>query len=156
VLTRTKGVTDYPIAVTVPCRIPWWGPIWPVWNHLESTPLLILMTRNKHPQSTMSPGAPNYANARGRAAAEDNEGIVEDDNPAVSPGSVPESVENPRSLATDEVAEFQDQNYAQYMNRGDGRYVKLMENHTEGSFGPDKDHGGETGRIHRLKNDKSP
>ncbi len=109
------------------------------------------MTRNKHPELTLSPAAPNYANARGRAAAEANEGIVENDNPAVSPGSVPESVENPRSPATDEVAEFQDKNYAQYMNRGDGRYLKLMEDQADGSFGPDKDHGGETKKIHRLK-----
>jgi hypothetical protein len=79
------------------------------------------MTRNKHPESTLSPGAPNYANARGRAAAEANDEIIEDDNPAVNPGSVPESVEDPSSQAIDGAAEFQDKNYAQYMNRGDGR-----------------------------------
>ena len=55
------------------------------------------------------------------------------------------------SEGSDDAEEFQDRNYAQYMNRGDGRYVKLMEDQAEGSFGPDKDHGGETRRIHRQK-----
>ncbi|MDO8353936.1 MAG: hypothetical protein Q7T14_10775 [Aestuariivirga sp.] len=37
------------------------------------------------------------------------------------------------------------------MNRGDGRYEKLTEDQAEGSFGPDKDHGGEIRQIHRQK-----
>jgi hypothetical protein len=90
----------------------------------------------------LRPGAPNYGNARGREAAADNEGIEEENNPGVSPGSVPEK---------DGPEEFQDRNYAQYMNRGDGRYVKLLQDQEEGAFGPDKDHGGETPIIHCQK-----
>ena len=109
------------------------------------------MTGRKLPDSPLRPGAPNYGNARGRAAAGDNEGIEEENNPGVSPGSVPEPVEKAKSEGRDDAGEFQDKNYAQYMNRGDGRYVKLMEDQAEGSFGSDKDHGGETRRIHRQK-----
>ena len=104
------------------------------------------MTEKKLPESPLRPGAPNYGNARGRDVAEDNEGIAEENNPGVNPGSVPEPIEG-----ADDAQEFQDRNYAQYMNRGDGRYVKLLQDQAEGAFGPDKDHGGETRRIHREK-----
>lgn len=102
----------------------------------------------------MRPDAPNYGNARGRDAAEDNEGLEEENNPGVSPGSVPEPVERADDAfpeRTGDAQEFQDRNYAQYMNRGDGRYVKRLQNQAEGAFGPDKDHGGETRQIHRQK-----
>ena len=51
------------------------------------------MTGKKLPDSPLRPDAPNYGNARGRDAAKDNEGIEEENNPGVSPGSVPEPVE---------------------------------------------------------------
>jgi hypothetical protein len=109
------------------------------------------MTGKKLPDSALRPDAPNYGNARGHEAVKDNEGIEEGTIP-VSPGSVPESLEQTDiAEARDAAGEFQDRNYAQYMNRGDGRYVKLMEDQAEGSFGPNKDHGGETRRIHRQK-----
>ena len=108
------------------------------------------MTGKKLPDSPLRPGAPNYGNARGREAAADNEGIEEESNPGVSPGSIPEPVEK-LNEERDGAEEFQDRNYAQYMNRGDGRYVKLLQDQEEGSFGPDKDHGGETRTIHRQK-----
>ena len=104
------------------------------------------MTGKKLPDSALRPDAPNYGNARGREAAKDNEGIEEESNPGVSPGSVPDPVER-----ADDAQEFQDRNYAQYMNRGDGRYVKLLQDQAEGAFGPDKDHCGETRQIHREK-----
>ena len=104
----------------------------------------------------MPPRAPNYANARGRNATEDNQGIIEDANPGVSPGSLPEPVEDPSPSVSGDAGELQDRNYAQYMNRGDGRYLKFMENQAEGSFGSDDDHEGETKEIHRLKTSKSP
>lgn len=112
------------------------------------------MTGKKLPDSPLRPDAPNYGNARGHDAAKDNEGIDEEINPGVSPGSVPEPLEQTDdavSGAGDDAREFQDRNYAQYMNRGDGRYVKLVEDKAEGSFGPDKDHGGQTRQIHRQK-----
>ena len=112
------------------------------------------MTDKKMPDSPLRPDAPNYGNARGREASKDNEGIAEENNPGVSPGSVPEPVEcadDAVSERTDDAQEFQDRNYAQYMNRGDGRYVKLLQDQAEVVFGPDKDHGGETRRIHRQK-----
>ena len=112
------------------------------------------MTGKKLPDSPLRPGAPNYGNARGRDAAEDNEGIAEENNPGVSPGGVPEPVKKADDAVSEgrhEAQEFQDGNYAQYMNRGDGRYVKLLQDLAEGAFGPDKDHGGETRRIHRVK-----
>jgi hypothetical protein len=108
----------------------------------------------KLPDSALRPGAPNYGNARGREAARDNEGIEEEINPGVSPGSVPEPpdrIDDAVSEARDNAWEFQDRNYAQYMNRGDGRYMKPVENQAEGSFGPDKDHGGRARQIHRQK-----
>lgn len=112
------------------------------------------MTGKKLPDSPMRPDAPNYGNARGRDASADNQGIEEENNPGVSPGNVPKPVEpaddNDRER-TGEAQEFQDRNYAQYMNRGDGRYVKLLQDQAEGAFGPDKDHGGETRQIHRQK-----
>jgi len=67
---------------------------------------------------------------------------------------VPEPVEkadDAGSEVREGAEEFHDRNYAQYMNRGDGRYLKLMEDQAEGAFGPDKDHGGETRPIHRQK-----
>lgn len=112
------------------------------------------MTDKKLPDSPMRPGAPDYGNARGSKAAEDNEGIEEENNPGVSPGSVPEPLErtdNAVSEGGEDAEELQDRNYAQYMNRGDGRYVKLLQDQAEGAFGPNKDHGGETRRIHRRK-----
>ena len=112
------------------------------------------MTGKKLPDSPLRPDAPNYGNARGRDATEDNEGIEEKNNAGVSPGSVPEPLEQAEAAVlerTRDAQEFQDRNYAQYMNRGDGRYVKHMEDQAEGAFGPDKDHGGETRQIHRQK-----
>jgi hypothetical protein len=106
------------------------------------------MPGKKLPESTLRPGAPDYGNARGRAAAKDNEGIEEEANPGVSPGSVPEDA---GSKGVNEAQQFRDKNYAQYMNRGDGRYVKFMEDQSDGTFGADKDHGGKTRRIHRQK-----
>lgn len=106
------------------------------------------------PDSPLRPGAPDYGNARGREASGANEGIEEESNPGVSPGSVPEPLERTDdaiSEARDDAQEFQGRNYAQYMNRGDGRYVKLLQDQAEGTFGPDKDHGGETRQIHREK-----
>ena len=112
------------------------------------------MTGKKLSDSPLRPGAPNYGNARGRGAAADNEGIEEENNPGVSPGSIPEPLEGTEEAASAgnaEAHEFLDRNYAQYMNRGDGRYVKLLQDQAEGAFGPDKDHGGETRQIHRQK-----
>ncbi|MGB3139662.1 MAG: hypothetical protein WBB16_02585 [Aestuariivirga sp.] len=113
-----------------------------------------MMTEKKLPDSPMRPGAPNYGNARGRDAAADTEGIEEENNPGVSPGSIPEpreETDEAHAAAIPDAREFHDRNYAQYMNRGDGRYVKLLQDQAEGAFGPDKDHGGETRRIHRQK-----
>ena len=112
------------------------------------------MTGKKLPDSPLRPGAPNYGNARGRAAAKDNEGIEEENNTGVSPGSIPEPLERTDDAVADgrnDAQELQDRNYAQYMNRGDGRYVKLLQDQAEGSFRPDKDHGGDTRPIHRQK-----
>jgi hypothetical protein len=112
------------------------------------------MAGKKLPDSLQRPGAPNYGNARGREAARDNQGIEEEINPGVSPGSVPEPperIDDAVSEARDNAQVLQDRNYAQYMNRGDGRYVKSVEDQAEGSFGPDKDRGGETRQIHRQK-----
>lgn len=112
------------------------------------------MTNKKLPDSVLRPDAPNYGNARGPDAARDNEGIEEENNPGVSPGSVPEPDESANDAVSergDDAREFQDRNYAQYMNRGDGRYVKLLQDQAKGAFGPDKDHGGETRQIHRQK-----
>ena len=112
------------------------------------------MTGKKLPDSPLRPGAPNYGNARGRNASQDNDGIEVENNPGVSPGSVPEPLERTDdavSEAQGDAQEFQDRNYAQYMNRGDGRYVKHLQDQAEGAFGPDKDHGGQTRRIHRRK-----
>ena len=47
------------------------------------------MTGKKLPDSPLRPDAPNYGNARGHDASQDNEGIEEENNPGVSPGSVP-------------------------------------------------------------------
>lgn len=81
---------------------------------------------DKLPDSPLRPGAPNYGNARGREAFEATEGIEEENNPGVSPGSVPEPLERADdavSEARDDAQEFQDRNYAQYMNRGDRKSV---------------------------------
>jgi len=113
-----------------------------------------MMTGKKLPDSPLRPDAPNYGNARGRDASADNEGIEEENNPGVSPGSISEPVGRTDDVVperTGDAREFQDRNYAQYMNRGDGRYVKLLQDQAEGAFGPDKDHGGETRQIHREK-----
>jgi hypothetical protein len=112
-----------------------------------------MMTDKKLPDSALRPDAPNYGNARGREAARDTEGIEEESNPGVSPGSVPEPLELSDEAVSEarDAEEFQDRNYAQYMNRGDGRYVKFLQDQAEGSFGPDKDHGGQTRQIHRQK-----
>ena len=78
------------------------------------------MTDKKMPDSPLRPGAPNYGNARGREAAGDNEGVAEENNPGVSPGSVPEPVEKADDAVSEggvEAEEFQDRNYAQYINR---------------------------------------
>jgi hypothetical protein len=122
--------------------------------HYDWSNELRTMTDKKLPDSPLRPGAPNYGNSRGREAAKDNEGIDEENNSGASPGSVPEPVEKANdavSEASDDAQEFQDRNYAQYMNRGDGRYVKFLQDQAEGSFGPDKDRGGETHRIHWQK-----
>jgi hypothetical protein len=113
-----------------------------------------MMTEKKLPDSPLRPDAPNYGKARGREASRDNEGIEEENNPGVSPGSVPEPVERADDTVperTGDAQEFQDRNYAQYMNRGDGRYVKLLQDQAEGAFGVDTDHGGQTRQIHRQK-----
>jgi hypothetical protein len=112
------------------------------------------MAGKKLPDSLLRPGAPNYGNARGHEAVRANEGIEEEINPGMSPGSVPEPperIDDAVPEARDKTEEFHDRNYAQYMNRGDGRYVKPVEDQAEGSFGPDRDHGGETRQIHRQK-----
>ena len=112
------------------------------------------MPGKKLPQSTLPPRSPNYANARGRAAAGDNEGIQKEANPGVSPASALEPVERADGVISaerDDAKEFQDKNYAQYMNRGDGRYLEHNRDKGEGSFGKDKNHRGRTQRIHRLK-----
>ena len=114
------------------------------------------MIGKKLPESPLRPDAPNYGNARGRDASRDSEGVEEEHNPGVSPGSVPEPTEQGDAAVserTDDAQEFQDRNYALYMNRGDGRYVKLLQGQAEGAFGTDQDHGGETKRIHRFKSE---
>jgi hypothetical protein len=112
------------------------------------------MAGKKLPDSLLRPGATNYGNARGREAVRANEGIEEEINPGVSPGSVaelPEPIDEAVPKARHNTQEFHDRNFAQYMNRGDGRYVKPVEDQAEGSFGPDKDHGGRARQIHRQK-----
>jgi hypothetical protein len=112
------------------------------------------VTDKKLPDSPLRPGAPNYGNARGREAAGDNDGIGKEYNTGVSPGGIPEPVDRAEDITSEGrngIREFQDRNYAQYMNRGDGRYRKLLRDQAEGTFGPDKDHGSETRRIHRRK-----
>lgn len=111
------------------------------------------MPGKKLPESPLPPRAPNYANARGREATSDNEGIQEDTNPGVSPGSVPEPREETSTPIQEEGAEFQDKNYAQYMNRGDGRYLKLTKDEGKGTFSREADVAEATKPIHRLKRD---
>ena len=111
------------------------------------------MPEQKLPQSPLRPRSPNYANARGSAAEHDNQDIHEEANPGVSPASVPESHEEERQPDAIEARELKDKNYAQYMNRGDGRYLELNQDAGDGSFGPDDDHGGRTKKIHRFKSE---
>jgi hypothetical protein len=109
------------------------------------------MPGRKLPHSPLRPGAPNYANAQGREADKANAGIEEEANPGKSPASVPDD-RGPAEMEasrTEIGAEHHDGNYAQYMNRGSGRYEEFVEDQSEGSF--DRDHRGKTSRIHRQK-----
>jgi hypothetical protein len=113
---------------------------------------------NKNGPQTSHPAGvpsfdPNYANARGKDAASANEEEAKDNNPGVSPASLPDHMEEkvlknpePRSKV-----QLHDDNYAQYMNRGSGRYEEFLPDQNMGSFGPDRDHGEKTWRIHRHK-----
>ena len=109
------------------------------------------MPGTKLPESPLPARSPNYANARGSAADHDNQDIHEDANPGVSPASVPESHEEEGQPNAIDAGELKDKNYAQYMNRGDGRYLERNQDAGDGSFGPDDDHGGRTKRVHRFK-----
>ena len=111
------------------------------------------MPGQKLPQSPLPPRSPNYANARGREADHDNRDIPEEANPGVSPASVPESHEEEGQPNAIEAGELKDKNYAQYMNRGDGRYLERNQDAGDGSFGPDDDHEGRTKKIHRFKSE---
>ena len=111
------------------------------------------MSGKKLSKSPLPPHSPNYANARGSAADHDNQDIHEEANPGVSPASVPESHEEEQPPKIVGVGELKDKNYAQYMNRGDGRYLERKQDAGDGSFGQDKDHGGRTKRIHRGKSE---
>jgi hypothetical protein len=109
------------------------------------------MPVKKLPASPLPPRSPNYANARGKSADEDTQGIYEEANPGIIPGSMPPSHEGSAEAARKVGGEHKDKNYAQYMNRGDGRYLEQNQDSGVGSFGPDEDQGGRTKRIHRLK-----
>jgi hypothetical protein len=114
------------------------------------------MPGRKLPHSPLRPGAPNYANARGREADKANAGIEEEANSGKSPASVPDN-KVPADIKASPIknhAEYHDASYAQYMNRGSGRYEEFVEDQSEGSFGPDRDHQGKTSRIHRQKSAK--
>ena len=114
------------------------------------------MTKSKYP--TLNPAGvpsfdPNYANARGKAAARANEEETKDTNPGVSPASLPDHMEE-KVLEDGEPGrnvQLHDANYAQYMNRGSGRYEEFLPDQKKGSFGHDEDHEGKTRRIHRQK-----
>ena len=114
------------------------------------------MPGRKLPHSPLRQGAPNYANARGKAADKANAGIEEEANPGKSPASIPDDKDSTdiEMSRNKNGIEYQDGNYAQYMNRGSGRYEELVVEQLEGSYGPDQDHGGKTSRIHRQKSAK--
>jgi hypothetical protein len=111
------------------------------------------MPGKKLPQSPLPPRSPNYANARGNAAEQDNQDIHEEANPGISPASVPELHQEERLQNNIDGGELKDKNYAQYMNRGDGRYLERNQDSGDGSFGPDDDHAGRTKKIHRFKSE---
>jgi len=114
------------------------------------------MTGRKLQHSPLRPGAPNYANARGKEADKANAGIEEEANPGKSPASVPDDKVSAdiKASPTKSPTQNHDGNYAQYMNRGSGRYEEFVEDQSEGSFGPDRDDQGKTSRIHRQKSAK--
>jgi hypothetical protein len=114
------------------------------------------MPGRKLPHSPLRPDAPNYANARGKQADKANAGIEKEANPGKSPASVPDykDLVDIKASPTKSGAEYHDGNYAQYMNRGSGRYEELVEHQSEGSFDPHRDHRGKTSRIHRQKSAK--
>lgn len=114
------------------------------------------MPGRKFSHSPLRPDAPNYANARGTEADKANAGIEEEANPGKSPASVPDDKDSAdiKASRTKSGAEYHDGNYAQYMNRGSGRYGELVKEQSEGSFGPDRNHRGKTSRIHRQKSAK--
>ena len=114
------------------------------------------MPVRKLPNSPLRPDAPNYANARGKKADKATAGIEEEANPGKSPASVPDDKDpaDIKASPTKNRTEYHDGSYAQYMNRGSGRYEELVEHQSEGSFGPDRDHQGKTSRIHRQKSAK--
>ena len=111
------------------------------------------MAGRKLPNSPLRPAAPNYANARGKAADKANAGSGEKANPGKSPGSLSDvnDAAETETSRTKSGAEHHDGNYAQYMNRGSGRYEELVKEQSQGSFSPDGDHAGKTSRIHRQK-----
>jgi hypothetical protein len=110
----------------------------------------------KLPHSPLRPGAPNYANARGRKADKANAGIDEEANPGKSPASVPgeKVLADTKASSSKNRTEYHDGSYAQYMNRGSGRYEEFVEDRSEGSIDPDRDHQGKTSRIHHQKSAK--
>jgi hypothetical protein len=114
-------------------------------------------SKSSHPAGVPS-FDPNYANARGKAAAGANDEETKDTNPGVSPGSLPAHIENkvPDDRERGSEVQFHDGNYAQYMNQGSGRYEEFLPDQNKGSFGPDPDHGGKTRRIHRQKSAVPP
>ena len=114
------------------------------------------MPGRKLSHSPLRPGAPNYANARGKEADKANAGIEEEANPGKSPASVPDDNDpaDIKASPTKSGAEYHDGNYAQYMNRGSGRYEEFVEDQSEGSFDPDRHHREKTSRIHRQKSAK--
>ena len=96
---------------------------------------------------------PNYANARGKSVRNINEKEGKDTDPQVSPASLPDHLTDKplKERRRGGAVQIHDDNYAQYMNRGSGRYEEFLPDQAEGSFGPDADHGGKTRRIHRQK-----
>jgi hypothetical protein len=114
------------------------------------------MPSRKLQHSPLRPDQPNYANARGKEADQANAEIEGETNPGKSPASVPDH-KGPAEIKaspTKNRTEHHDGNYAQYMNRGSGRYEEFVEDQSEGSFGPVRGHGGKTSRIHRQKSAK--
>ena len=124
-------------------------------------PPVNFMTKNR-PQTLHPAGVPsfdpNYANARGKDAARANEEEAKDTNPGVSPASLPDHLEDKvrEDLEPGSKVQLHDDNYAQYMNRGSGRYEEFLPDQNKGSFGADRDHGGKTRRIHRQKSAVPP